>query len=415
MRLNDVENALLAGEAGEPRRIAIEQQIRVGRFFDAEDFVEVSQVHLMADTESLGPAGVDMLEQMAAHPVDKRRVRVPTITDPRGIDFSAYKRLKQREEWAVLERRAIDAFTAMGILMTDTCINYQTILPPTFGEHVAFGDTGSTIYANSVLGARSNFEGGPAALYAGLTGRVPRYGCHLESGRRPTMRFVIEYEPKDLSDWGALGGVIGRAAGSYWSIPWIEGVSGAPTSDQFKHFGAALASYGSVPLFHMAGITPEAGETTNQFDGSAPEPEIVTHDDVDRFYKSFGVHDSGVDVVVFAAPQLSLIEMQMLAGLLQGRHVHAQTALVVATSPEIKSACDRLAITATIEEAGGMLLEGVCFYQMYAREIGEANGWKRLMSNSAKLVNIIGGYGYDPVLASMEACVDAAVRGSMAQ
>ena len=413
MRLTDVEKALLGGEAGEPRRIAIEQQIRVGRFFDAEDFVEVSQVHLMADTESLGPAGVELLEQIAAHPEDERRVRVPTITDPRGIDFSAYKRLKQREEWAVLERRAIDAFTAMGILMTNTCINYQTILPPTFGEHVAFGDTGSTIYANSVLGARSNFEGGPAALYAGLTGRVPRYGCHLEAGRRPTMRIVVETEPGNLTDWGALGGVIGRAAGSYWSIPLIEGICGAPTSDQFKHFGAALASYGSVPLFHMAGITPEAGGSQSLFDGPAPEPEIVTHDDVDRFYKSFGVHDDGVDVVVFAAPQLSLIEMRMLAGLLQGRRVHAQTALVVATSPEIKSACDRLAITATIEEAGGILLEGVCFYQMYARELGEANGWQRLMSNSAKLVNIISGYGYRPVLATTEACIEAAVNGRM--
>ena len=303
----------------------------------------------------------------------------------------------------------------MGILMTNTCINYQTILPPTFGEHVAFGDTGSTIYANSVLGARSNFEGGPAALHAGLTGRVPRYGCHLEAGRRPTMRFVVETEPKDLSDWGALGGVIGRAAGSYWAIPLIEGISKAPTSDQFKHFGAALASYGSVPLFHMAGITPEAGESKSLFDGPVPKPEVVTGDDVDQFYKSFGTHDGGVDVVVFAAPQLSLIEMQMLAGLLQGRRVHARTALIVATSPEIKSACDRLAITATIEDAGGILLEGVCFYQMYAREMGQANGWKRLMSNSAKLVNIISGYGYVPVLASMEACVDAAVQGVMEQ
>ena len=103
----------------------------------------------------------------------------------------------------------------------------------------------------------------------------------------------------------------------------------------------------------------------------------------------------------------------MLAGLLDGRRLHPDTALIVATSPEIKSACDRLAITPMIEDSGGILLEGVCFYQMYAREIGEANGWKRLMSNSAKLVNIIGGYGYEPVLASMEACVEAAVQGTM--
>src|SRR5512134_3125314 len=144
MRLDDEEKAMLAGALGEPRRWAIEQQIRVGRFFDARDMVKVSQVHLMADTESLGPSGVEFLEQMAKAPADQRRVRVPTVTDPRGIDFAAYKRLKVDERFAGLERRAIDAFSTMGVLMTDTCINYQTIMPPVLGEHLAFGDTGSS-------------------------------------------------------------------------------------------------------------------------------------------------------------------------------------------------------------------------------------------------------------------------------
>ena len=118
-------------------------------------------------------------------------------------------------------------------------------------------------------------------------------------------------------------------------------------------------------------------------------------------------------MVVFAAPQLSLVEMQDLARLLEGRRVHEGTALLIATSPENKAACDRMGITATIESSGAMLLKGVCFYQMYARELGEANGWQRLLSNSAKLVNIISGYGYRPVLASMRDCVEAAVNGRM--
>ncbi|MCC7046340.1 MAG: DUF521 domain-containing protein, partial [Alphaproteobacteria bacterium] len=139
MRLNDIEQAMLAGALGEPRRWAIEQQMRVGRFFDAEDFVPIAQVHLMADAESLGPIGVAFLEKMAAAPAEHRRVRVPTITDPRGIDFDAYRRLGQTEAMASLERRAIDAFRAMGFLLTDTCINYQTVMPPVLGEHVAFG------------------------------------------------------------------------------------------------------------------------------------------------------------------------------------------------------------------------------------------------------------------------------------
>jgi len=413
VRLDDIEEGMRAGRMGAARRAAIEQQIQVGMTFDAEDFIEVSQVHLMADTESLGESGVAYLESIAALPEEERRVRVPTVTDPRGIDLCAYEKLNQEERFAELERRTIVAMQAMGILMTDTCINYQTIMPPVLGEHLAFGDTGSTIYANSVCGARSNFEGGPAALAAALTGRVPRYGCHLARGRRGTHLFEVKDRPDNLSDWGALGALIGRRSGSYWTVPVIAGVDEAPTSDELKHFGAALASYGSVPLFHMPGVTPEAKDLESVFDHRPPDPEIITRADLDAFYASFGRHEDKVDVVVFAAPQLSLVEMQDVARLLEGRRVHEQTALLIATSPEIKAACDRMGITETVESSGAMLLKGVCFYQMYARELGEANGWQRLVSNSAKLVNIISGYGYQPVLATAQACIDAAVKGRM--
>ncbi len=412
MRLSEIEREMLDGRLGEPRRWAIEQQIRVGKFFDAEDFVEVKQVHLMADTESLGDTGVEFLEGLAKAPEAERRVRVPTVTDPRGIDFAAYKRLKQTERMADLERRAIDAFKSFGIMMTDTCINYQTIMPPVLGEHLAFGDTGSTIYANSVQGGRSNFEGGPAALAAALTGRAPRYGYHLPARRRGTASFALRDRPKTLSDWGAVGGIVGRKLQSYWQVPVIEGVGEPPTSDELKHFGAALASFGTVALFHMVGVTPEALDRRTAFGGnSVPEQVPITAVDIEAFYQGYGAKGDKLDVVVFSAPQLSLVEMQSLAGLLAGRRVHAQTTLIAATSPEIKSACDRMGFTRAIEDAGGIVVAGVCFYQMHAREIGEANGWRRLMSNSAKLVNIIGGYGYAPTLATMEQCVDSAVAG----
>src|SRR5262249_32805812 len=126
----------------------------------------LAQAHIMADTESLGEPGVCWLEGLAALPKDQRQVRIPTTTDPRGLDFASYKRLKQTDAMAAIEARAIAAFEALGVLMTNTCINYQTILPPVRGEHSAFGDTGVVIYANSVMGARSNFEGGPSALSA---------------------------------------------------------------------------------------------------------------------------------------------------------------------------------------------------------------------------------------------------------
>ncbi len=413
-RLTDHEQDLLAGKHGAPRKWAMEMLLKVARMFDAENLVEVSQVHLMADTEATGEEGVRFVEWIGSHDPAEAHVVIPSVTDPRGADFSAYKQIKQDERFVDMERRADAAFRALGFMMTDTCINYQTINPPVLGEHIAFGDTGSSIYANSVLGARTNFEGGPSALAASLTGRVPRYGLHLDRHRRGTTRFVLETQPKGLSDWGALGGIIGRQMKSYFEVPVVEGVEGRPTSDEIKHFGAALASFGSTPLFHMVGVTPEAPDLASVFDGSPPDARPITATHLADFFKDFGAKDDRLDVVVFAAPQLSLFELEMLAGHMKGRKIHDKVTLIAATSPEMKSAADRMGITGTIEDAGGIVLKGVCFYQMHAREIGEANGWRSLLSNSAKIVNILGGYGYETHLADMGECVDAAVAGRLA-
>src|ERR1700730_17440119 len=306
-----------AGELGPLRQWAIEHQIKVGRYLGAADFVPVSQAHIMADTESLGKAGIAWLEGWAKLPVEQRRVRVPTITDPRGTDFAAAARLKQQDWMVARERRAIAAFEALGVLMTDTCINYQTIMPPVRGEHVAYGDTGVVIYCNSVCGARSNFEGGPSALSAALTGRTPRYGYHLAERRRASLLIEVTFTPRALDEWAALGGIIGRLAGDYWQVPAIAGVDRIPSSDEIKHFGAALASYGSVALFHMLGITPEAQRESDVVGPNAARPaHSIGEAEIRAFQKSYTDEIDCVDLVVFSAPQLSLLELQQVAALL---------------------------------------------------------------------------------------------------
>jgi predicted aconitase len=410
MQLDDEEQAMLAGAAGPVRQAALRHQVKVGEFFGAHDLVPVTQAHVMADTESLGEAGVAWLEGLAREAPEHRRVRVPTITDPRGTDFSKSGILRQAAWMLHLEQRAIDAFVQLGVLMTDTCINYQTVQPATRGEHVAFGDTGVVIYSNSVCGARSNFEGGPSAIAAGLTGRTPRYGYHLDAARRATLHVVVEWTPHALDEWGALGGLIGRLAGNYWAVPVIEGIDGAPGSDALKHFGAAMASFGSIALYHVVGLTPEA--FTLRDVASADMRRVrVRRDDVMTLRRAYRTGDA-VDVVVFSGPQLSLLELRDLAGLCDGRRFTIP--LLAVTSPQVKPDADRMGLTGRIEAAGGTVFAGMCFYQSYAREIAEANGWKRLATNSAKMVNILGGYGYEPMLASMEACVDAACTGRLA-
>jgi predicted aconitase len=410
VKLNEEEKAMQAGALGPLRQWAIAHQIKVGTYLGAEDFVPVGQAHIMADTESLGASGVEWLERWAKLPAEQRQVRIPTITDPRGTDFAQAARLKQQPWMLDLERRAIAAFEALGVLMTDTCINYQTIMPPVRGEHMAYGDTGVVIYSNSVCGARSNFEGGPSALSAGLTGRTPRYGFHLDEERHATLLVEVSFTPRELSDWGALGGVVGRLSGDYSQVPALIGIERVPGADEMKHFGAALASFGSVALFHMAGITPEAMRLDDVVPaGASLRTHEIGESDIRALQSRYAKDVEAVDLVVFSAPQLSLVEMQMLAAMLDGRR--AAIPLLAVTSPQVKPDADRLGLTARIETAGGTVLSGMCFYQSYAREMAEANGWQKLATNSAKLTNILGGYGYRPVLMSMERCIAAACAG----
>ena len=225
-------------------------------------------------------------------------------------------------------------------------------------------------------------------------------------------RFVVESTPAELTEWGVLGAVIGRRAGSYWEVPVIEGIDRVPTSDEAKHMGAAMASYGSTPLFHIVGITPECN-TLADVNGTDLTAERITDKDIAELRGSFGAAGEKVDVVVFAAPQLSIVEMQSVARLCRNRTRHPDTAMLVCTAASVYVDAKAAGYIDDIESFGARVLQGTCFYQQYAREIGEANGWTRLLSNSTKIVNILGGYGYKPALASMTDCIDAAVAGEI--
>jgi predicted aconitase len=172
-----------------------------------------------------------------------------------------------------------------------------------------------------------------------------------------------------------------------------------------------MASFGSIALFHLAGITPEAFRLADVGGDKLPVAHRIGQAEVKALQSSYAT-DEEIDVVVFSAPQLSLYELRDLAALCDGQKFRKP--LLAVTSPQVKPDSDRMGFTGRIEAAGGSVMAGMCFYQSYAREIAEANGWKRLATNSAKLVNILGGYGYQPTLASMEECVQAARTGKLA-
>lgn len=410
MRLTAEEKRMLRGDMGPAVKEALELQVEVGKFFGAKRFVPVSNVHMMGDIEVMGEAGKAFLERMAG--LGARCAR-PTTTNARCIDFDYVAKLGQDADEAEKERKLIGYLRQMDVVTADTCINYQTLYQPHRGEHVAWGDTGTVIYANSVYGARSNFEAGPVALAAGITGRVPEYGFHLDKHRKGSILVNLKAELRDLADWGAVGRIVGSAHQDYFAVPVFSGAKLSPTADQLKHLGAALASYGSMGMFHMVGVTPEAPTLKAAFAGAKPKAVMtITDRDIRRVYESYGTKGNPLDLVVFSGPQQSLLEMKQLADLVDGRRVKQGSHLFVTTSNGVKSAARELGYLGRLESAGAVVLEGVCFYILQnLSQIRAKRGWVNLVTNSAKLANIIGAHKFNTILRRTSACVDIAVTG----
>jgi len=296
----------------------------------------------------------------------------------------------------------------MDVVTTDTCINYQTVYQPHLGEHVAWGDTGTVIYANSVFGARSNFEAGPAALAAALTGRTPEYGFHLSENRRGSFTVELKAALNDLADWGAVGKLIGEAHQNYYAVPVFHGYRRTPTSDELKHLGAALASYGSMAMFHFVGVTPEAPSTEDL----PSEKMVVSDSDLELVYRNYKLGDGDARLVVFSGPQQSLFEMKYLASLFKDRKVKTGSTCIVTTNSAILQQSRDLGYAKTLEGAGVTILEGVCFYILQnLSPMREKNRWTNMVSNSAKIVNIIGAHRFNTILRRTADCVEIACSG----
>jgi predicted aconitase len=413
VELSGEERAMLAGAEGEAVRRALAYQIEVGRFFGAERFVPVTNAHMMGDIEVLGDAGLAFLREARERGA---RARIPVTTNARCVDFAWADRLGQDPGECAKEREVIAALRAMDVVTADTCINYQTLYQPHLGERVAWGDTGTVIYANSVFGARSNFESGPAALAAAITGRTPEYGFQLDRHRKG--RFVVDLSGAtlaDLADWGALGKIVGERHQNYYAVPVFTGFRRTPLADELKQFGCALASYGSMGMFHMVGVTPEAPSVEAALGAEAPWERFAVSDaDIDAVYRSYPLGEGDCSLVVFSGPQLSLFEVKTLAGLFDGRRLHPGTQVFVTTSNGVRSAADTLGYLRPLEEAGVAMLEGVCFYILQnLSRMRERNGWRNMISNSAKIVNIIGAHRFRTVLRRTADCVEIACTGRL--
>lgn len=376
MYLTKEQEQTLAGEHGEVLERNLRLLVRLGEIYGADKMIPVSSVQVAGVSyKSIGDPGLDFLEDLASKGA---RVKVLATLNPPGMDLVDWKELGFPEDFAAKQLRIMDAFKRMGIMMTATCTPYLVGNLPRFGDHIAWSESSAVSFANSVIGARTNREGGPSALAAAICGVTPNYGLHLDEKRKPNFLVKVSAELNDNSDFGALGYHVGKIVKD--GIPYFRGIKYADV-DQLKALGAAMAASGAVALYHVEGITPEARlvETADL------ETIEVGEKEIQEAYKALNTGNNP-DIIILGCPHASLKEIATLAYKLEGKRLRKP--LWICTSRVTKDAATRMGLTELIEKAGGNVVADTCTVVSPI----ERMGYKTTAVNSGKAANYLPGF-----------------------
>jgi predicted aconitase len=359
MNLTQEQQAMLDGVHGPAPRKAMQILSALGTIYAAERMLPVTSVQVAGVSyENLGEAGLEFLSELAEN---GGKARVLTTLNPAGMDIESWQTLGISEEFAENQGRVLAAFARMGILTTCTCTPYLSGNLPHFGQHIAWSESSAVCFSNSVIGARTNREGGPSALAAALTGFTPAYGLHFDHERQPVVTVRVQADlavPGDAPRtylFGALGRAIGEklAASGLRPVPFIQGIERA-SLEELKSFCASIATYGGTALFHMEGITPESTSVV-----IPAETLSITWFDLDEALQALNDGTSAeVDFVSLGCPHLSLAEIARLAVLLEGQQVVKE--FWITTSRPNKQVADRMGYTQVIEASGAKFAVDTC-------------------------------------------------------
>ena len=398
LELSTEEQSMLDGELGLGVRKGMEIVVTLGRIYGARRLVPVGSVQVAGVSyRNLGEAGLEFLREWAGQ---SARVRVPTTLNPAGIDLRAWQELGFSESFAQRQLAVVEAYRQLGIRTTCTCTPYLVGNVPRVGEHVAWAESSAVSYANSVLGARTNREGGPSALAAAITGRTAAYGLHLDGNRCATLRVIVRCPVRTLSDFGALGYAVGRVARN--RVPYFVGLEELCFDAALKALGAAMAASGAVALYHVAGVTPEA----DQPGVLAPDHETLVIDDLRSAYAALDSDGGDVDLVWFGCPHAGLDEMAEIVWLLDGRRV--RVALWITTARELREQAEAEGLVTAVEASGGRVVADMCAVVAPMQELG----FRTLATASAKGATYVPSHaGLLVHYGTTEQCVEAAVTG----
>ncbi|MHA2035484.1 MAG: aconitase X [Promethearchaeota archaeon] len=351
MKLTKEEQDMFDGKYGKAAKKSMEILATLGDIFEAEYMVDVYGVQIAGVSyANLGEAGLEFLSEMA----EDGKVRVLTTLNPAGMDRENWMALGIDKEFAKNQNRAIDAFAQMGIITTCSCTPYLIGNAPHFGQHIAWAESSAVCYANSVIGARTNREGGPSALASALTGKTPNYGYHLNDNRHGEVLINVNTPVKGTDEFGVLGKIIGDKLGELGKkIPYITGIELA-TIEELKSFCASVATYGGVALFHMEGITPEYNTYPKPTDLSFD----IDHELLEKIRSELIDEDIEIDFVSIGCPHASIHEIAKIASLIKGKKVKKE--FWITTARPTKKIADEAGYSKLIEDAGAKFAADTC-------------------------------------------------------
>ena len=376
MYLTKEEEKILDGDEGEVEARLLRLLVRLGDIYGADKMIPVGSVQVAGVSyKSISDPGTEFLEDMASKGA---KVKVLTYLNPAGMDLENWKKIGFPKGFAKNQLRIMNAFKNMGIMVTSTCTPYLAGNLPRFREHIAWSESSAVSFSNSVIGARTNREGGPSALAAAICGRTPNYGLHLWEKRQPNIKIKVDADMDFNADFGALGYYVGKQVKN--KIPYFAGIKNANT-DQLKALGAAMAASGAVALYHVEGLTPEA----DLVEKDGLETIDVSKKELDETYEKLN-SGKDPDIVILGCPHASLREISTLAGKLKDKRL--KKPIWICTSRMMKEAADRMGFTETIEKAGGYIVADTCMVVSPIEEMG----YKTTGVNSGKAANYLPGF-----------------------
>lgn len=388
MYLSREEESIYRGEHGNTLRRMMEILVALGDIYEAERLIPVRSVQIAGVSfKNIGEAGLEWISDLHG------RVIVPSILNPAGMDLLRWKEMGIPEDFALKQEETVEAYRRLGISVDCTCTPYQIYDGlARKGDHLAWSESSAVAYANSVIGAKTNREGGPSALAAALIGKTPCYGYHLDENRVPTHLIAVDAELKG-SDYGALGFLAGRMVKD--GIP-IFRLKSRLSADELKSLGASMAASGSVALYYVEDVTPKPPSR------SGHEEDIpLGRKDIDEVYERFSGADA--EIIAIGCPHCSAFELEKIASLLEGRK--ARKELWICTARKIaKSHPD---LVAKIEKSGAKVICDTCMVVSPASE-----QYRKMMVNSGKALAYLPGLcGVKAGFGSTEDCIDEACGG----